>query len=508
MGYELRAFNVKNPSESSTWARTGYPPGVKRNPLLLGLLGTTLLVGGAVGAFFWTRVPDAACPDATSCDAVDRALTPRPDLPLDTAHTDVVLAIVCTFRKDRVQPWGNPRPTAPFLGALARSGVLFERTIVQAPWTRPSVGSLITGRYPAQLKLDDPSLAASSYRPRPDDALTLAEILGREGYATVGASANPNVSRLFGFGQGFDVFQEPDVLWRNAGPADLPAGDVVGAEVLAALDALPSPTRVFLQALFVDTHEPRKPTPQAKRVLKASPEKGTPKGVKRVDRYDAAVRTVDSHLARLFVGLQARRPNLLFLVVGDHGEGLRLPESHGIAHGNYLFTSSTDVPFVTFHPAVPSPGRRIGGLATGLDVVPTVLDLLHVPAPAGLEGVTEAPAILGATDTAAHREAYSQTWFRRSDRSALVMTLGDTTWHLLHDNTADGKKAFDLYDPDRGMEEHDLAAFNPDVVDDLSRRLMAWETRMRAAATEGPAPVQAAIPAETNQKLQAMGYMD
>ena len=38
--------------------------------------------------------------------------------------------------------------------------------------------------------------------------------------------------------------------------------------------------------------------------------------------------------------------NTVFIVVGDHGEGLSYPKHHGKGHGNYLYPSTTEVPWV------------------------------------------------------------------------------------------------------------------------------------------------------------------
>jgi len=409
------------------------------------------------------------------------------------------VAIVCTFRKDRLQSYGQERDTTPFLSRLAASGVLFEHTITQASWTRPSVGALVTGRWPGVLQLDDPSDKGFHNRSLSPGVTTLAEVLQAAGYRALGTSGNPNISSTFGFDQGFDVYHEPDALWRDEqGPPPSGAGLVDG--LIEALDAAPTDRRVYLQALFVDTHAPRHPTLRARRALQRG---GGAAGLsERVRKYDAALRTLDEHLARLFVEVRRRRPNLLFVVVGDHGEGLDLPPDHGPGHGNHLFTTSTDVPFLAWHPALPQPGRRIGGLAMGVDLMPTVLDLLGIPMPGPVDGRSQAAAVLGRESDASHDRAFSETLFRKSDKTAVVAE----GWHLIRDRKAGGQER--LFDLSESLEATDHLAEQPEVRARLDAELDAWEAEVRAGAEAAGPPVEGRPSEGTLERLKTLGYVD
>ncbi len=427
------------------------------------------------------------------------ALVPDPVAPLSAADTDVVLAIVCTFRKDRVAPYGQVRDTTPFLARLAAGGVLFERTITQASWTRPSVGSLVTGRWPGVLQLDDPSDRGFHNRSLSPEAFTLAEALEAAGYRALGISGNPNVSSTFGFEQGFDVYHEPDTLWRDEqGPP--PSGAGLVDHLLEDLDASAAGQRVYLQALFVDTHAPRRPSLQARLALEQNGHGASL--TERVRRYDAALRTLDGHLARLFVEVRRRRPNVLFVVVGDHGEGLDLPPEHGRGHGNHLYTTSTDVPFLAWHPALPQPGRRIGGLAMGVDLLPTILDLLGLPIPEPVDGCSQAAAILGRVPDAVHDHAFSETLFRRSDKTAVVAE----GWHLVRDRKAGGEER--LYDLSEDLETTDHLADQPEVRARLDAALDAWEAEIRSGAEAAGDPTEGRPSKETLERLETLGYLE
>ena len=421
----------------------------------------------------------AAPPDVVSVRRVQAAMTPDPALPLDLANTDVLVAMVCTFRRDRVQPYGQARPNTPFLQLMAEHGALFEHAIVQSSWTRPSTGSLLTGRWAEVLQLDDPGDGAFHNLALAPGFVTLAEAMSAHGYHTIGASGNPNISSAFGFDQGFDVYHEPEDLWRHTnGPSS--TGADLNAQLLAELDATPADQRVYLQGFYVDTHSPRLPSTKALRAVRTQGDTTA----RKVLVYDASLLTLDAHLAELYLEVKRRRPNLLFVVVGDHGEGLNLPEHHGKGHGNHLFTSTIDVPFLWFHPALPDPGRRIDGLSMGVDLAPTLLDLLGGALPAPVDGASQAAALRGERERASHTFAYSQTYFRRTDKTAVV----GQGYHLIRDRSAAGVQA--LYELDEPLQQTDVQGNHPQVFRSLAADLDRWQTELAEAVEQQGSPVE------------------
>ena len=60
---------------------------------------------------------------------------------------DVLLLLVDTLRADHLGLYGYPRPTSPELDRFAASATVFLDVLAPAPWTLPSVGSLMTATY-------------------------------------------------------------------------------------------------------------------------------------------------------------------------------------------------------------------------------------------------------------------------------------------------------------------------------------------------------------------------
>jgi len=114
---------------------------------------------------------------------------------------DIVFLVLDTHRADRLSCYGYPRDTSPHIDEFAASATLFERAIVPAQWTIPSHASLFTGEYPT-------THMATQIHDRLDDGqVTLAELLNRNGYATVGFCNNPLLGVVQnGLDRGFEEF--------------------------------------------------------------------------------------------------------------------------------------------------------------------------------------------------------------------------------------------------------------------------------------------------------------
>ena len=113
-----------------------------------------------------------------------------------------------------------PDVTRELIPVLAARGTRFAHAISQSPWTRPSIGSMLTSMYPRSLGI------YHEQRGRLKDRFqTLAEILRDQGYRTYGATANPHLNRSFNFQQGFDEYRDSTSVWywMAAGDGHTPA---------------------------------------------------------------------------------------------------------------------------------------------------------------------------------------------------------------------------------------------------------------------------------------------
>jgi arylsulfatase A-like enzyme len=122
--------------------------------------------------------------------------------PSEPGRPNVLLVVLDTLRPDHLGLHGYGRPTSPHLDAFAQQSIVFDAAQSSAPWTAPSLISLMTSLYPdahAVTSYPDPGRLSES-------ATTLAEILSAEGYATAAFTEGVYASGVFGLDQGFDVF--------------------------------------------------------------------------------------------------------------------------------------------------------------------------------------------------------------------------------------------------------------------------------------------------------------
>ncbi len=94
----------------------------------------------------------------------------------------IILLSADTLRADAIEPYDSSQRT-PSLQTLSRDSVVFKNAFAPAPWTLPSVTSMLTGLSPevhgVGLGLDDAALP------------TLAERLADNGYRTASFIGNP-----------------------------------------------------------------------------------------------------------------------------------------------------------------------------------------------------------------------------------------------------------------------------------------------------------------------------
>ncbi len=115
---------------------------------------------------------------------------------------NVLLIVWDTVRAANTSLHGYRRPTTPNLLRLASRGVRFDRAFASSSWTLPSHASMLTGRWPHELRVGWKT-------PVRDGVPTLAGYLASHGYATAGFVANLDYcSRETGLARGFAHYED------------------------------------------------------------------------------------------------------------------------------------------------------------------------------------------------------------------------------------------------------------------------------------------------------------
>lgn len=337
-----------------------------------------------------------------------RAQTVRRPAPGSAAgKPNIILIIADTLRADAVEPYGAPAGSTPAFADLARDSVVFERTVAQSSWTRPSIASILTGQHASSHR------AVHKFDILPDEAFTLAEALRLQGYWTAGFVTNINVAPVFNFQQGFDeyVYLEPDFYFgatdsgaklaiykvlrllreklnrRIYFPHFYQDAEVLNRNALQWLESNP-PEPFFLLMHYMDPHDPFFEIPYNGKGFARVSEPNPPAARARElhDLYLQDVRYLDRHLGNFLDRLKkAGLYDRSFVVLtADHGEEFQ--EHGGWWHGTTLYDETLRVPLLFKRPGGQGGGERRKALVRLIDIAPALMAAIGADIPAGFEG--------------------------------------------------------------------------------------------------------------------------
>ncbi len=435
--------------------------------------------------------------------------------PATPERPNVLVLLVDTLRADHLGCYGAQPSPSPNLDRLATRGVVFEHATAQAPWTMPSVATILTGLHPRSHGVvawpfsKPAALPENGSTVLPEVLPTLPAQVAMAGITTVGVSSNPMVSRTTNFARGFETFVE--FAW-DAERDSTARADEVNTAFLRWLRR--NRGHRFLGYLhYMDVHEPYWPPaefrPPAPAGVRPTVARGRLSGIaERINwsgappladvevqhlrnLYDGGIRFWDVELQRLLDGLAGLgvRDSTIVVVTADHGEEF---QEHGkLTHGPDLYDELLHVPLVVAGPGI-APGR-VADQVQGIDVFPTIAALLGVQAPAGLPGVD----ILTRREP---RPAFSETSIGIvNGRSGKLVSLRTGEWKLIQTPATGRMELYDLaHDP---KEREDRFAAAPEGAA-LAAELAAWQP---------PAPPVVSATEATpklERELRALGYVE
>jgi arylsulfatase A-like enzyme len=411
---------------------------------------------------------------------------------------NLVLVSLDTLRPDRLGAYGAHRPTSPTLDALAAEATLFETVIAPAPWTLPSHVSMMTGLHSCAHGIVGPGFGNRL----PAGIIPLAERLRDAGYATAAFTEDGFVDAA-AVGRGFGYY------WENRGGYDRVPTTVAHAEAWLRDEA----TEPFF--LFFHTYQPHDPyfsPPEFEQLVTAGDGLAGARTASAAPReqqlvkYDAAIRYTDTAIARLLDALRAGRRGrrTLLVVTSDHGEAFG--EHGATGHGEDLHEEVLLVPLLIWAPGLVAAGRRVPGPVGVIDVMPTILELVGLPVPPGISGVSlAAQARAGSTAPAVpERTLYSEN----SVHGGYRLAVRSPRWKAMWD--APGLQIFDL---ERDPGERAPVATAELVGQAIAARARFEEecTRQRtdlASAVFRQAPPSALPDPERERQLKALGYVE
>jgi arylsulfatase A-like enzyme len=454
---------------------------------------------------------------------------------------NVLLLTVDSLRADRILSDDCPTPR---LDELIDDEVQFTQAITHGHGTPVAFPAILTGTYPM---LYGGCTQLSAERP------ILARKLHEEGYDTAAFTSNPHLFDKYGYGVGFDTFNEyrsdeggdehhsplervrlavqPYLdsdsrlydlarrmyyfLLTTTNERPYAPADEINDHVIEWLDSREGDDPFFSWVHYMDPHYPfyqdeetlaavgvdpisNSEQRRLNRLMNEEPESLTDADIDLLtDLYDAEVYFTDQQLGRLFDALRERGlyDDTLVIVTSDHGEAFG--EHDGFGHYKALYEELVRVPLVM---QIPDQESATVHTQTGhADLAPTILDYLGIDHSLAFSGDSLRTLIEGqSSEHGRHVVGHGDPLGVRTEEWKYIW------WDRDGDEPLDAE-LFDLQtDP---AETTDVGDEHPDVVEEFDEYLAshvrhAEETGGALDDSEGAADAEG----EIAEQLEALGY--
>ena len=423
--------------------------------------------------------------------------------------------------------YGQTRIKTPYIDRLASEGMRFTQHYTGQAVCAPARCALMTGYHMGHAYVrnngsmkerprDEKKWQWPGQTPIPDEAVTVAEVLKTKGYATAaygkwglgyeGSSGDPLT-------QGFDDFggflcqahahnHYPRFLWKSGKQIPLPGNDRTLRGETYSQDLFIQWSKEFIQEnaaqpffLYLPIAIPhlsiQVPETSLAEYEGAFPEPAyedksaylehpTPRAA-----YAAMISHVDRGVGEILTLLKTMKldDNTIVFFSSDNGPTFdRLGgadsdffESAGPFSGRKgsLLEGGIRVPLISRWPGKIAPGSESDHLSAFWDILPTFADLAGAESPAGIDGISFAPTLLGQEGQRTHEYLY---WEFIAYGGQQAVRMGD--WKGLRRDILKTKKLnTELYNlkSDPG-EKNNLAELHPEIVATLERIMIEGRT--------------------------------
>lgn len=334
---------------------------------------------------------------------------------------------------------GNSNVETPNLDRLAERGVLFRRCYSNDPVCGPFRGSLLTGQYTSRCGVHGNGC------PLPEGTTTFADAFNAGGYNTawvgkwhLGGNGNcPIPVSLRGGFQRFKGYQcyngfYKDVCFYDEQDKehryDYHRTDVTTDIAISELELLAGKKDPFMLMMsYQAPHYPEQPAPEYEAMYRGrkiirrpncqdinpftptvSPRSPRPVELdpdfqrygnnldEYIRLYNAMCTQIDANVGRLIKALERLHiaDNTIIVFTSDHGD---MQGSHGLKNKCLPHEESAGIPLIVYAPGLPG-GRVTDALVSGIDLMPTCLDLAGIDPVESVDGRSVAGFLRGDTD--------------------------------------------------------------------------------------------------------------
>lgn len=415
---------------------------------------------------------------------------------------NIVLIVLDATRADHLSCYGYSRATTPHIDSLAEQGIMFKHAVAQSSWTRPSICSFVTSRYPETLNLGVPHPPSKLS----DYYVTMAEILKDNGYSTSAVVSNTNLDSLVNFNQGYDSFddsnKEKDITSRSV--------TSLGIEQIRRL----RDKRFFLTLHYMDPHFPYAMhkefnyAPNYRGKLSSTISNFQDFGKSDLEYvkacYDSEISFTDEYIGRVIAALKAQGlfDNTMIIVMADHGDEFH--EHGGYNHGHSLYQELLNVPCIVKLPGTQK-GRVVDGTFAMIDLLPSVLKFIDCYKPS--YRMYGSAVDLNRLNRHDDKYVFSATDVAGPNfKPASIRSVQSGNYKFIRYLDRSTEMVFDLL-KDPG-EQHDLVAKNPEVFQKL-KRVCTEHTRLMDSIRQSVPPQEQVERLNNNELrlLRSLGYL-
>jgi arylsulfatase A-like enzyme len=449
-------------------------------------------------------------------------------LPLSSpqARPNIILISIDTLRADYLGCYGQTLPTSPAIDELASGSALFLTAFSQAPYTLSSHITMFTGLNPTTHQVFYPNETLNP------GTQTLTQVLRSHGYYAAAFTGGTQVSSLYGFSRGFDIY-----------------GETAGANYLInSAEVLFHKAAAWLRAnkdykffLFLHTYQPHNPYrtppfpgresflkkdfPWRAVNLQSLLGQGLPRlfnSLTTLERenvialYKIEIRYTDEYFIRPLLE-ELKRLNLydntMIVLTSDHGE--EFYDHSGWMHVHTLYNELLHVPLIIKFPRSRYSGRRVDGVAGVVDIMPTILEEAGISASRlRLDGKSLLSLLTGEENRERFLIGYLPAWVATDIPRRVVIFQGQ---HKLIMNDDYPPEAYTFFSPppprqepielynfhDDPLEKRNLARQNPNLVQELLRKT----ERVLKKSNVKKKSEKFTLDKNLEEQLRALGYI-
>jgi len=316
---------------------------------------------------------------------------------------NILLLTIDACRPDHLGCYGYKRNTTPNIDKLANEGALFINAFSQSAWTTPGMISIFTSLYPFKHNVDARGKTLSP------SIVTLPEVLKENGYSTQVFPRFIDIPNYWNLG--FEAINKDEYTENK------------NDELIELIEKQKDRT-FFIWYHYNGVHLPYNPLESyADKFLTDSDKKiiAESKGIQLVKNkviikhgsvdfreedkrpvralYDGQLKQLDDYVGRLIEKMKGWNilDSTIIIITADHGEELL---EHGfIGHAStslkaQLYEEIIRIPLIIRYPKKIRP-KIISHISQQVDIMPTILDLISLPVPSGLQEASVLPLLNG-----------------------------------------------------------------------------------------------------------------